>query len=62
MGLRDQFHEKAKQLAERAGAEAGRIRDESPEGSAQRAPDAPGTPDRARRRRPAEAPADGFGA
>ncbi|MER5869099.1 hypothetical protein [Streptomyces sp. NPDC002044] len=62
MGLRDQFHEKAKQLAERAGAEAGRIRDASPEGSAQRAPDAPGTTDRAERRRPAEVVDDGVGA
>ncbi|MFD3545218.1 hypothetical protein ACFWUW_06280 [Streptomyces sp. NPDC058655] len=66
MGLRDQFHEKARQLAERAGAEAREARDDSPEGSARRAPDAPGTPDapnaratpgrleRAARRRPAQ--------
>ncbi|MFD3803476.1 hypothetical protein ACFWSF_16105 [Streptomyces sp. NPDC058611] len=62
MGLRDQFHEKARQLAERAGAEAVPMRDESPEGSAQRAPDAPGIPARAERRRRAEAVDDGVGA
>ncbi|MFD3327212.1 hypothetical protein [Streptomyces sp. NPDC058701] len=62
MGLRDQFHEKARQLAERAGAEAGPTREESPEGSGQRAPDAPGAPARPERRRPAEVFDDGFGA
>ncbi|GGZ49274.1 hypothetical protein AB0P12_05765 [Streptomyces subrutilus] len=54
MGLRDQFHEKARQLAERAGAEAREARDDAPEGAARRAPDAPGTPGRAARQRPAE--------
>ncbi|OKK16749.1 hypothetical protein AMK16_23830 [Streptomyces sp. CB00455] len=55
MGLRDQFHEKARQLAERAGAEAREAREDVREGSARRAPDAPGTPGRPARNRPAGA-------